>query len=291
MTKIATHNGNFHADDVFAVATLLLIYPKAEVIRTRDEEVIRLADIVVDVGFVYNPKLNRFDHHQSEGAGGRDNGIPYSSFGLIWRAYGRKIAGGDDEALLIDKKLVSPIDAIDNGISISENKFPEIREYTIGDLFSSYLDMDEPGEKVLLKKFLESVEVAKGVLRHEINLARKEVSDAREVKETFNKSENKGVIVLDKSLSWHKTLIPKPEVMFVVYPRKTGDWGVRAVPKHLIGFETKKSFPQSWGGKNDQELAEVTGVEDAVFCHKALFLCGAKSKEGAIKLAEIALNA
>ena len=40
----------------------------------------------------------------------------------------------------------------------------------------------------------------------------------------------------------------------------------------------------------NKELADVTGIEDAVFCHKARFIVIAKSKEGAIKLAEIALK-
>jgi len=289
--KIATHNGNFHSDDIFAVATLLLIYPKAEVIRTRDKRVIQSADIVVDVGFVYDPKIMRFDHHQPEGAGGRENGITYSSFGLVWKEYGKKITDGDKEALLLDEKLVSPIDAIDNGISISESKFMGIRGYAIGDLFSSYLDMVEPDDKILFEKFSECVEIAKGVLRRESNIAHREVSDAREVRKIFDESENKGIIVLDKSLSWYKTLIPEPDVLYVVFPRKTEGWGVKAVPKHQTGFENKKPLPQAWGGKNDEELARITGVGDAIFCHKALFLCGARSKEGAIKLAEIALNA
>lgn len=32
-------------------------------------------------------------------------------------------------------------------------------------------------------------------------------------------------------------------------------------------------------------LAELTGVEDAVFCHPGLFIGGARSKEGAVELA------
>jgi uncharacterized UPF0160 family protein len=39
----------------------------------------------------------------------------------------------------------------------------------------------------------------------------------------------------------------------------------------------------------DEELQKISGVSDATFCHRGLFLAGAKSKEGAIKLAEIAL--
>ena len=47
---IVTHDGKFHADDVFAVATLLLVFPGATVTRTRDEGLIKGADAAVDVG-------------------------------------------------------------------------------------------------------------------------------------------------------------------------------------------------------------------------------------------------
>lgn len=288
--KIVTHNGRFHTDDIFAVATLLLVYPDAEVVRSRNEEVIKSGDIVVDVGFVYDPKAKRFDHHQPEGAGARDIGVPYASFGLVWKKWGREIAG-EGEALLIDKKLVCPVDAHDNGISITENKLPEIREYTISDFFYSYLDADETDEKILLEKFLKGVEVAQTLLKREIKIAQEEVSDIKIVRDIFDKSEDKRIIILDKDLSWHQVLIPEPETSFVIYPRKEGVWGVKAVPKKLIGYELKKPFPQSWGGKAGSELAKLTGVEDAVFCHNKLFVCSAKTKEGAMALAKIALNA
>ncbi len=37
MTVVATHPGNFHADDVFAVAVLGLVHGPLEIVRTRDE--------------------------------------------------------------------------------------------------------------------------------------------------------------------------------------------------------------------------------------------------------------
>ena len=75
--KLITHNGSFHADDIFACATLSLMLEKAgekfEVIRTRDEEIIKTGDYVFDVGGIYDENLNRFDHHQTGGAGIRGN--------------------------------------------------------------------------------------------------------------------------------------------------------------------------------------------------------------------------
>jgi uncharacterized UPF0160 family protein len=126
---IVAHNGQFHADDVFAVATLSILIgdsKKIKIIRTRDEAVIQKADYVVDVGGVYDPEKNRFDHHQKGGAGKRDNGIPYASFGLVWKKFGAQVAGSKRLAEIIDERLAAPIDAIDNGVSISKEIFEGI---------------------------------------------------------------------------------------------------------------------------------------------------------------------
>ena len=113
---IATHNGNFHADDVFSIAALKSIFPSFKLIRTRDLELIAQADIVIDVGGEYDPDADRFDHHQRGGAGERENGIPYSSFGLIWQKYGLEICQDNQDVVnAVDRGLVSTIDAIDCG--------------------------------------------------------------------------------------------------------------------------------------------------------------------------------
>src|ERR1035437_8212255 len=92
VNKLITHNGSFHTDDILACATLCLMLEKKgeefEIIRTRDEEIIKTGDYVFDIGYIYNPDLNRFDHHQSGGAGKRENDIEYSSFGLVWNKFG-----------------------------------------------------------------------------------------------------------------------------------------------------------------------------------------------------------
>ena len=64
--KIATHNGKFHADEVFAVSLLRRLdrFKDAEIIRTRDAEILKTADVVVDVGGQYDPLTHRYDHHQ-----------------------------------------------------------------------------------------------------------------------------------------------------------------------------------------------------------------------------------
>src|SRR3989338_2593163 len=92
---IVTHNGKCHADDVFAVAALMLLHEQRnlayEIIRSREPSVWESGDYVIDVGGIYDASRNRFDHHQEGRAGARDDGIFYSSFGLVWKSYGETL--------------------------------------------------------------------------------------------------------------------------------------------------------------------------------------------------------
>lgn len=64
--KIGTHNGTFHCDEALACFMLKCLpkFKNAEIIRSRDESVLKECDIVVDVGGVYDPAIDRYDHHQ-----------------------------------------------------------------------------------------------------------------------------------------------------------------------------------------------------------------------------------
>jgi len=129
--KIATHNKHFHPDDVFAVATLsIFIKESFKVVRTRNPLIIKEADYVVDVGGEYDEEKNRFDHHQKGGAGERENGIPYASFGLVWKKYGVSVCGSDEIAKIVEKKIVESTDASDNGVGIIKPIFDGVYPYS-----------------------------------------------------------------------------------------------------------------------------------------------------------------
>lgn len=86
---IVTHNGTFHCDEALAVNLLRKLpqYAQAELIRTRDNETIDKATIVVDVGAEYDPARHRYDHHQRgfEETFDADHKIKLSSAGLVWK--------------------------------------------------------------------------------------------------------------------------------------------------------------------------------------------------------------
>ncbi|MBI2627750.1 MYG1 family protein [Candidatus Nomurabacteria bacterium] len=292
---LITHDGSFHTDDIFACAALSVLLEnkkeKFNIIRTRDEEIIRGGDYVFDVGGIYSEKLNRFDHHQIDGAGKRDNGIEYSSLGLVWKKFGKEITGKKEVADFIEQKLVLPIDANDNGIDLCKNNFKNISLYTINDVLSIFSGTAlEDLEKD--KQFLKALVWAKEILKREIKKANDQIEITKIIRGFYEKAKDKRLVVINApKVSRYEiwdSLQDFPEPLFVVYGDNE-DWSVVAMRKEKNSFENRKSFPTSWAGLRAKELRDLTGVKDAVFCHNNLFLSVAKSKEGAIKLAELAL--
>ncbi|KAI9841702.1 MAG: hypothetical protein M1837_000434 [Sclerophora amabilis] len=128
---IGTHNGHFHADEALAVYLLRLLpdYSSSALIRTRDQSVLSTCHTVVDVGGVYSPPDNRYDHHQRT----FDTTFPshatkLSSAGLIYLHFGKPIIArhvqlpetAPEVSLLWTKiyaEFVEALDAHDNGIS------------------------------------------------------------------------------------------------------------------------------------------------------------------------------
>jgi len=283
---IVTHNGNFHADDVFSVAAIEIIFPSFKLIRTRHSELIAKADIVIDVGGEYDPDRDRFDHHQRGGAGERENGIPYSSFGLIWQKYGVEICqGNQDVAHAVDAGLVSTIDAIDcghvegvaQGISLSQ---------TIG-MFNPTWQEDGHVDRC----FDEAVDFASRVLTRFIAGANGGISAKAIVAKAIDNAEDPRVIVLEKYTPWKRTVHAlSEEALYVVYPSQTGEWRIQTVPAEPGSFKDRKSLPKAWAGLSGQELQAVTGIDDAMFCHNGLFIAGAESFESTMEMAAIALK-
>ena len=283
---VVTHNGNFHADDVFSIAAIKSIFPSFNLVRTRDSELIARADIVIDVGGEYEPDTDRFDHHQRGGAGERENGIPYSSFGLIWQKYGVEICQGNkDVAYAVDAGLVSTIDAIDCGHVEGVSKGISLSQ-TIG-MFNPTWQEDSHFDAC----FDEAVDFASTVLKRFIASANGGISAKEIVAKAIDKAEDPRVIVLEKYIPWKRTVHAlSEEALYMIYPSQTGQWRIQTVPVEPGSFENRKSLPKQWAGLSDNALKEVTGIDDAMFCHNGCFIAGAESFESTMKMASIALN-
>jgi uncharacterized UPF0160 family protein len=289
---IATHNGSFHADEVFAIAALGLLGDPVEVVRTRDRHALAPADLRVDVGFRDDAATGDFDHHQRDFDAARDNGVRYASFGLVWREFGARICAGDQEvADAVDETLVQSVDANDTGQPLMQPLIDGARPITIGGIiggFNARWDETLPPEQER-ERFDAAVALARGVLAREVASAASGRRSERIVREAIAAAADPRVVELPVNAPWKQVLVPEAaDALFVIYPKRQG-FGLQAVPRELGSFDNRRDLPATWGGLEGADLVAATGVEEALFCHAKRFLAVARSRAGIQRLAELAL--
>lgn len=260
-----------------------------------DEESLRRSDMRIDIGNKYNPPTHDFDHHQESGAGHRNNGIPYASFGLVWKHLGATVCGDNENvARIVDNSLVQQVDAEDNGFPLYDKKINDVIPFTISSLFSCLVPTSEE-DRDSDNAFANAVALAKMIIIRKIAHARAIEKSKETVLAAISESEknDRRIIVLDSDCNWQSLVMCRTAVaLFVVYPG-TDRWMIKAVPKGgNIFSEVRKLFPAQWAvGNNPKKLALLTGVDDALFCHVKRFAASAGSKKGAVQLAQLAADA
>jgi uncharacterized UPF0160 family protein len=109
------------------------------------------------------------------------------------------------------------------------------------------------------------------------------------------------VIALERACPWKEHLFDLEsergltngkEILYVLYPESNpeGNWRIQCVPTRLEGFENRKSLPEAWRGVRDEELSRLSGVDNCIFVHAGGFIGGNKTREGAYKMAKLALE-
>lgn len=286
--KIGTHDGKFHADEVMATSILNEIFV-TELTRTRNKKVLDELDIVYDVNG------GEFDHHGMDKVM-REDGTPFSSCGLVWNKFGKDVVRFKNESLdedqideifnFIDRSLVEGIDALDNGIWIDK---PEIPLMNISSILSGFnpLWYEEDKEN---QNFNKAVEFATSILNNKINFKISVIKAKEKVVKAYETREIPEVMILDSYCPYTESLKEideRQEILFVIFKSKTN-----YLLQTIRGKDGKdrKKLPKDWMGKRDEELANVTKVSDATFCHTGRFIAGAVSLEGIKRLAELAIH-
>lgn len=299
--RVVTHDGIFHADDVFAAATLLIAHAgNVRIHRTRDPRRLAAADLAFDVGG------GAYDHHQPGGNGQRPNGIPYASFGLVWRDYGTRAvrqalpsghALDDDQAAEVaaevDRLLVQPVDAADNGVALhtGEPAFDGVRGVSVSTVISWMNPGDDAhGLGVLVENdaWWSAVGVARTILDRAIAVAAATVGGRRVLRDAIAAAAGGPVVVLPRYVPDWQAALCATDAQYVVYP-SAGTWRVQGVPAAYGRPEVRRPLPAAWAGLDGAELAALTGVADATFAHRGRFIAGAQSQAGAEALAALAL--
>ena len=314
---IATHSGTFHADDVFGVGVLMGVFPSHTLLRTRNQALVATADFVVDVGGTWDAATGRFDHHQRGFTGARPArqvdgntvpGVGYASAGLVWSAFGAAYVSAwaathaqslDVPAVAeivqsLDHSLVQYLDIVDTG---QGDVAPGIFGLSalIAQLNTHWLEeqgLDHTAKAQLLEtRFREAIAITRKFLDHAIGKKVAQIRAMDTVRQAPRLLGGKLLHLTEGGMPWTRVVVDEmPEVMFVIYPDSDGNqYQIKTVPLEPGSFDTRMDLPASWAGLRDQELAAVTGVDDSVFCHLNLFIGGARSFEGILKLAELAL--
>jgi len=334
---IVTHDGIFHADDVFAVGIIKTVFKgkghRVQIKRTRDPQIIATANFVVDVGMVDNAAGGRFDHHQwngSEPESKRNNGKRLASAGLVWSHFGARLI----ETLmcemhqdgfvkpesephykslisrvirLVDNKLISGIDAADCGVATLGDGMT-ISQIVAACNLPKWVSVPE-AEAFDAAMRIALISLVQVVISS-IEEARAEQLVVTYVSETPRGSK---VLIMPEFVPWKGALkqlaaMDGPmrdaadNLELVIFPSPEGKWMVQCVPGDELfsnkmvtisadGRNSSPGLPVEWAGLNGEKLAEVTGVEDAVFCHNGRFVAAAATREGVKQLAKLALKA
>jgi uncharacterized UPF0160 family protein len=316
-TTIATHHGSFHADDVFGVGVLMGIFPSHILVRTRDQARVDAADFAVDVGGSWDPATGRFDHHQRGFDGARPAsqldgqavpGVGYASAGLVWTAHGAAYVRAwaeahghnldahavQDVVRSIDHSLVQYLDIVDTGQGdVSRGIFG--LSSLLAQLNTHW--MDERGldgdTKARLQetRFHEAITITRKFLDHAISKKLAQIRSVETVRRAPRLLGGRVLHLQEGGMPWTRVVVDEmPDVLFVIYPDSDGNqYQLKTVPVEADSFTARRDLPKSWAGLRDQELVVVTGVADSVFCHLNLFIGGARSLDGAVRLAELAL--
>lgn len=315
MTKIGTHPAPHHADDVAATAMLKLIAPSAQIVRSRDPAVLAECNILVDVGGKYNPPGYEaggqvvLDHHQEEFTLSRsiDGGprIMYSSSGLVWEHYAEEIMTALEIELsdedydivikLVEKRIIMPIDAADNGKGLYKNELG-VRGYDISTIINRMNSTVFPhSEEDQMACFKEAMTFFSRVLEREIRYCAGMAKNIAIMEKALIDRETPEVLVLDSFIpGWQDILYSLPEklhkdLLFIITPAMGCGYQILAVPPESDFSAQKRTIPYGHivasQTHTQDEIDEIVELPGLTFCHKNGFIAKADDLQHATAIA------
>jgi len=326
---ICTHSGSFHCDEVLACFMLTRYtneFRGAKILRSRNPEVWKTCDCLVDVGGVYNLAQHRYDHHQKSFTDVFDkdnekyNKVKLSSAGLIYKHFGREVVSEilkeeqielpkDVEEIIYlktYKKLIEEVDGVDNGVDqweVMENRVYAVTTTLGGQVKALNPAWNEPQtDDIAMQCFEKAMELVGPVLVNRVlgfakywYPARVIVSEAYNNRKKIHESEE--IMKLDHFCPWKAHLRDIEEerkeevVKYVLFEDQKGSWRIQCVSKEEGSFANRKTLPKAWLSLRNDELDKaVGGVPGGVFVHTSGFIGGHKTYDGVLDMAIKAVN-
>lgn len=300
ITHLITHSGGFHADELLSSVILTKLFPNAELRRTRDRDWLTpsLDKIIYDVGGDYNAQNQIFDHHQRPGPL-RQDGQPYSSFGLIWAHYGQDYLKAMDVPEVdikaihqdFDEKFVLPIDLLDNG-AMEPSVAGPLSILTLPSLFDMMKPVfDNTSPTATDDAFLQALSIARIFVEASITDRAAVLRAKSMVNDAITKAGKSQILELPMGMPYLSALRASgaDHLLFMIAPRGN-DWTINGIKLNDNTFDQRADLPSSWAGLTDGDLESASGVQGAIFCHNARFIAVANSRDAIIKMAEIAVK-
>lgn len=298
---LVTHSGGFHADEVFSTVILTRLFPQAKQVRSRAPEWITPgADrIIYDVGGAYDAEAGIFDHHQ-RGAPLRDDGQPYSSFGLIWRHFGRDYLAASDVVpdqidsvhASFDASFVLPIDLVDNGALSPGSAGPLLSGMVLPSLIETLKPVfDNTDPEAEETAFHTAVTIARAFVEARVARSAAKLRAENIVMAAIQQAGDSRILELPMGMPFRPTVVKAgaDHLWFVVTPRGK-EWTIGGIRKSEDGFEQRADLPAAWAGLSGEALEAASGVPGAIFCHNGRFIAAALTREAALAMASIAVK-
>ena len=267
-----THSGKFHVDDVISTVFISKIIDEVILIRIPN-----INDKNLTNKLVYDIGLGEFDHHQKNRNGKRENGIYYSSIGLLWKKFGKeyleKIKAKNIEKTFeyMDNELIQYIDATDN------MQFEYLKSKTSPDFVKLYNpnwneDISED------EAFINAIRMADEFWNVYIKHAIAEV-EATEIILEKMKNCKECYLILEKEMPYKKAVKScKNNLKYIIFKSRREGYDVRIV-------DNKSQFKNEIVKEGDtNRIKELTDVNDLIYVDNRGKLCCTESLEGAIKL-------
>ena len=299
ISYLVTHSGGFHADELLSSVVLQRLFPEATLVRSRAADWITpgAGRIVYDVGRAYDPQALIFDHHQRPNPL-REDGRPYSSFGLVWHHFGHDylralgVPDGDLDHVhhALDQGFVLPIDLMDNGAMepsvagpLSGMTLPVLLETLKPAFDDRSADADD-------RAFMAALPVARAFVEAAVRTRAAKRRAETLVLAAIEKPGPARVLELPMGMPFRPAIekAGADHLLFVVHPRD-GDWALTTIRKSGDTFESRADLPAAWAGLTDAALERASGVRGARFCHNARFIAVAETREAILRMAELAV--
>jgi len=238
--------------------------------------------------------------------------VPYASAGLVWREYGSRCVmalaaahtgqqlsedKAREMAYGIDADIVQYLDLSDVGAAKNApggyGLSAVISGFNPNWLDEERLGYGEPADAYRLQQFRRAMALLADILVNAVKYRVGAMLAVDQVRQGEVLEGGKVLLLKNSALPWTQVVRKEmPKVLFVIsHSLAEQRYLLHTVPVSPESFQARADLPAAWAGLRDAELAAVTGVPDAGFCHNGRFIAAVKSYDGARAMAALALQA